>query len=88
LVPVVQQEYGAEFSLALPAVHLHCSEAQQQSHQLTAAVAVEVGLAPPSVQAARQQLDSLVEQVARLRLLAAHLEAQARTVLLIISLEP
>jgi hypothetical protein len=88
LVPVVQQEYGAEFSLALQAVHLHYSEAQQQSQLLTAAVAVEVGLALLSVQAARQQLDSLVEQVARLRLLAAHLEAQARTVLQIISLEP
>jgi hypothetical protein len=85
LVPVVQQEYGADFSLALQAVHLRYSEAQQQLHQLTAAVAVEVGLALPSVQAARQQLDSLEAPVVFHPPLAARLEAQARTVLLVIS---
>jgi hypothetical protein len=85
LVPVVQQEYGAEFSLALQAVHLRYSEAQQQLHQLTAAVAVEVGLALPSVQAARQQMDSLVAPVVFHPPLAERSAVPERAVLQVIS---
>jgi hypothetical protein len=87
LVPVVQQEYGADFSLALQAVHLRYSEAQQQLHQLTAAAVVAEAQVLPSVQAVRQQMDSLVEQAAHHQLWVAHLAASARTEPPIISLE-
>jgi hypothetical protein len=85
LVPVVQQAHGVVLTQALQAVHLHCLEVQQQSHQPTAAVVVAEAQVLPSVQAVRQPMDSLVEQAAHHQLWVAHLAASARTVPLVIS---
>jgi hypothetical protein len=78
LVPVVQQAHGVVLTQALQAVHLHCLEVQQQSHQPTAAVVVAEAQVLPSVQAVRQQMDSRVVQVVFHQPLAARSEVQAR----------
>jgi hypothetical protein len=69
----------------LQAEHLHCSEAQQQSHQPTAAVVAAVAPVLPSVPAVRQQPDSLVAQAAHHQPLTERSEAQARVAHQVIS---
>jgi len=87
LVLAVQPAHGVVLIQGLQAEHLHYSEAQQQSHQPTAAVVAAVAPVLPSVPAVRQQPDSLVAQAAHHQPLAAPLAASARTEPLIISLE-
>jgi hypothetical protein len=87
LVLAVQPAHGVVLTQGLQAEHLHYSEAQQQSHQPTAAVVAAVAPVLPSVPAVRQQPDSLVAPVVFHPPLAAPLEVPARTEPPIISLE-